>query len=602
MAQITATEFTRPFRLPAATPVFGIWAACALLLGILWALGIRPNGDVDDLLKAAELRHFVETAEIFDRTLPGVLQPEPFVSHWPWLVDLPYALVAWCLAPLIGLAAGLSAAMFVVPLILLAPTLFFIWKIGRALGFDEPAAVFLLSIFVGLRTLAEFQPGRVDYHNLQMLLLVASVYLTLNDSRVNTALNALVTALALAIGLELAALFALVLAIRAFDFVKRSPDSDRRLAIFGATLGASAMILFAATTAPSDYMLALYDRYSSPHAFALAVAGVTFVAVSLLRERGGPVLRGALLGLGAAVSCGLLIILFPDCMKGPYAALSPYLRDNWLANISQEMTMFERPDFILSRMMTYTALVFVGALSLGVAAMVTRERKLVILALFALVATVHALFYFRYFRFLPLLAGPGLALAVGAVAPLRWRWAFSNKASARIRQRWALWAPGLALSGGLVAFHLAMGMAEPARSAADVGSSCSLDEVDSYDWSAGSRILSPPLIGIHLLGQRGASVTAIPFHTADKGIERAHRFFDPQTTDPRIFADQSHATHIAVCAWRGNPLPTLDRLYPFASGLMQGRAPAWLTECTTGPTDLLRIYTLGGACPGIIPD
>ena len=37
--------------------------------------------------------------------------------------------------------------------------------------------------------------------------------------------------------------------------------------------------------------------------------------------------------------------------------------------------------------------------------------------MFAVLAVIHAVIYFRYLRFLPLFAGPGLAYALEAILP-----------------------------------------------------------------------------------------------------------------------------------------------------------------------------------------
>src|SRR5689334_12399947 len=93
-----------------ASPVFLAWAIVALVLSALWAVGYIPNGDDDDLLKAWQIRHLLETGDIFDRTLPGIAQPESYISHWPWITDAPYAAVTLLLRPLTGQEFAIQAA------------------------------------------------------------------------------------------------------------------------------------------------------------------------------------------------------------------------------------------------------------------------------------------------------------------------------------------------------------------------------------------------------------------------------------------------------------------------------------------------------------
>jgi hypothetical protein len=75
-----------------------------------------------------------------------------------------------------------------------------------------------------------------------------------------------------------------------------------------------------------------------------------------------------------------------------------------------------------------------------------------------------------------------------------------------------------------------------------------------------------------------------------QGVEQAYRFLDPATADPRAVLNAARATHVAVCAWRAEPLPELAARYPFAATLIEGRLPSWLVECAGSEASPLRIY------------
>src|SRR5262245_30992232 len=162
----SATEAVRTDLRPAKlrglvqSPVFLVWLAVAVLLIVFWLAGASPNGDFDDLMKFQKIRWFLDTGTWFDQSVPGVLQPEPFFSHWPRLLDLPYAAVAWVTEPLVGLDGGLRVAAFTVPLLLLLPSLLLYRRIVGSLGFERPDAAFALATVPALRALFEFEPGR----------------------------------------------------------------------------------------------------------------------------------------------------------------------------------------------------------------------------------------------------------------------------------------------------------------------------------------------------------------------------------------------------------------------------------------------------------
>jgi hypothetical protein len=578
------------------SPVICTWIALALLLAAFTALGFRLNGDLDDLLKLHEIRHVLATGDFFDKTLPGILQPEPFVTHWPVFADLPYVAFAALIMPLTGAEAALAIACYAVPLLLLGPALYFFFRIVAATGFAHPKIVLPLAAIFAFRSFSEFAPGRVDYHNLEVLLLLASLSLTLSPNRLAPYTNGFVTALALAISLEFALFFALAMAIHAADFVLPTRDGESRMSAFGLALASTAVVLFAATVPVTAYSVAACDTYSAPHLMAVVCAGASFVAApALSRQHGSPAARTAVLVVLAAASVAALVYLFPQCLGGPYAGLSEYVRSNWLDRIGQEKSLFERTDFLLSSSILSMTVLFVGALAPAMVAIGGRgrNRALVIFALFSLLALAHAIFYFRYSRYLPMFSGLGLAFVFAAFAPASSKFAglMRNRASMLPQAKHFLIVPGIALMRAMGPAHLLVASDEPPLTAAEIADGCELSTVGAFDWPEGTRALSPPLIGIHLLSsQPGQAVVAIPFHAAAPGVERAYRFLDPSTADPRTMLDAVQATHVAVCAWRAEPLPELAARYPFAAALMEGRPPSWLAQCPAGEASPLRIY------------
>ena len=669
-----AAALSRTSRWAGDHPVLWVWLLVCSLFVACWAIGVSPNGDSDDVLKLQKIRWYLETGAWFDRSVPGILQPEPFISHWPRLLDLPYALLAWAIEPLAGRDAALNAAAFAAPLLLLLPALALYRTVISAPGFERLQVAFVLALLPALRAFFEFEPGRVDYHNLQILSLLASIALIYSRRGAAAAANGALVALALATSVEFALFFALTIAIYAVEFIAGEDGSGRRLGFFGAALSATALLAYPLIVAPGDYGLAACDRYSAPHLLALVFAGVSFAAAALVsagrthserpppltpphkgegdnagivpakivkvwrwttmaqsppppcgeglgvgvisdgtitpvpRRTASPLVRAALIAVPAITSLALLALLYPQCLAGPYAGISAYLRDAWLLAISQERSLFARPQFVLSASMVSAAFLFAGATAPGIIAALgrPRDRHLLIFALFALLAMAQAVLYSRNLRYLPLFAGPGLLLLLASLVPrLRRAGALlAGRFSGAVQSPVALLAPGLLVSAVLLLYHLSIATPLPAAAMAKLAGSCNLHAMDSQAWPQGARIMAPPRIGIRLLpGLAGAAVIAVPFHTAAAGLERAYRFLDPKTADPRIVLDRSLATHVAICAWRGQPFADGNARYPLAVKLMEGRSPPWLVECPTDPASSIRIYrypAAGGAgetCP-----
>jgi hypothetical protein len=591
-------------------PVLWAWLFIAVLLGLCWCAGISPNGDFDDILKLMQIRAYLETGSWFDRTIPGVLQPEPFASHWPRILDLPYAAVAWLLAPFAGRSAALATAVFAVPLLLLPPALASFRRILAGLGFERPNAAFFLALVPALGTLFEFVPGRIDYHNVQIVALLAAIALTLMRSAGASMVGGAIIALALATSTEFALFFALVMAIHVAEFVKGDEAGSLRLGALGVALGVTAVFAYAIVVAPDSYSRVACDTYSPPHLLGLVLAGASFVAAAGIGRRfTSPFVRASAIVLPGIATAVLLAVLFPQCLGGPYAALGTYLRDVFLGDIGQEQSLFARSDFVLSGNMFAATLLFVGATAPAVIVIADRfrDRNLLIVALFALLAMAQAVLYFRYFRYVPILAAPGLILLSSALAPgLRAKGALlAGRLSSMLPSPTVIAAPGLIVSAGLIVFHLAAQVPDRILAAATFAGSCDLNRVGHYSWPQGSRVMAPPLVDIMLLPdmQPGTAVIAVPYHTGGVGVERAYRFLDPATADPRLPLDASLATHVAICALPGKAPVEVATGYPFATLLMEGRAPNWLTECPTGEQASIRIYryAAGGAAGETCP-
>src|SRR5690606_20870421 len=114
--------------------------------------------------------------------------------HWSRLVDAPIALLLAAARPIFGPAASNVVAM-VWPLLLMLPLLvlcvMLIRRLVPAAGTMTAAALPIVSFVV----LIEFLPGRVDHHNVQILLtLVMAVALVAHRDR---AIGGLIVGLAM---------------------------------------------------------------------------------------------------------------------------------------------------------------------------------------------------------------------------------------------------------------------------------------------------------------------------------------------------------------------------------------------------------------------
>lgn len=586
-------------RLYTRSPALFCYCGMAILMIVLWSLGHALNGDADDLVKLHEVRTFLQTGNVFDRTLPGIAQPEPYISHWPWIVDLPYAAFTRLLAPFAGFEQALMVASFSVPLLLFAPALYFYNRLVIAMGVGSPAVALPVALIFTTSSFFEYAPGRIDYHNLQILLLLATLLLILSQSRASSFVNGLLAALALAISTEFAPFYALVMAVYAFDWILGREEGASRITGFGLALAMGAIGLLAAVQPPSAYAAVKCDIYSAPHATALVAAGLSFAAAPAIGgPRGGWAMRGAILLVFATASMTALAMLFPQCLASPYASLDAYVRDNMINRIIQEMSIVRHPYFP-SAFFPATVPIFLGALA-PVAVCLDphgRTRPRVILALFSVLSLILGIAYLRYFRYIALFSSIGLIFVAASFLPSGSRLArYLVPDIPAASRKYALILPGLVMSA-IALYHLSLRPSQAATPAGELAEICDLNHFQPQQgWPANAVVLTPPLVGARFVAlAEGPKVVTIPNHRSAKGVERSYRFLDPATADPRAVLDASKATHVALCAYRGQPLPGVDTGYPFAAALMEGRPPAWLKECPTDASSPLRIYSYRNA-------
>ena len=126
-------------------------------------------GDTDDAVRLVTVRELLGGAPWFDTTLPRIGAPEPLVSHWSRLIDLPLAATIGGLTPLLGPERAELATRIVWPaLLFLALALIVAREAQRQAGPTGAAfvamliatsAVSLVLVALNGRAARRIQPG-----------------------------------------------------------------------------------------------------------------------------------------------------------------------------------------------------------------------------------------------------------------------------------------------------------------------------------------------------------------------------------------------------------------------------------------------------------
>jgi len=167
--------------------VFGLWLAiCGCLLVQGWRSAVDGFGDSDDAVRLVLVRELASGRGWYDQKVLRIQPPDGVWLHWSRLLDAALAAPLWSLEHLIGPARAEVGLRLFWPLILILPMLFAARALVRRFN-PEPSERAAAEIAAGTIALvclplyAQFHPGRIDHHNVQILLWLIAVIEVLNS-------------------------------------------------------------------------------------------------------------------------------------------------------------------------------------------------------------------------------------------------------------------------------------------------------------------------------------------------------------------------------------------------------------------------------------
>ena len=126
-------------------------------------------GDTDDATRLVQVREWLAGAGWYDSLLPRFGGPQPLISHWSRLIDVPIAMLITFFAVFLSVEHAELAARIVWPTILLMVFLRVLVREAEVRG-GVPAALAVIAFAVTtLSGLFQFRPGRLDHHNAMII-------------------------------------------------------------------------------------------------------------------------------------------------------------------------------------------------------------------------------------------------------------------------------------------------------------------------------------------------------------------------------------------------------------------------------------------------
>ena len=575
-----------------------IWvmAGGGLLLRSMTAGADLPFfNDTDDAMRMVVVHDFLAGQGWYDLVQHRLNTPFGAEIHWSRLIDLPLAGLIALASPFVALPQATIFAGAVWPVVLMGLMLYLSARITLHLVGREGLLPALVLPIIAPAILAEFSPGRVDHHNVVVLMVLASLLASLlAQSRPLWAwLAGLIAATSMAIAVE--ALPGVVAAILSFGLAYvLNPARAANLARFGLGFAIGMLANFALARPPAAWFEAACDMISPVYVLAGLAVGAAYVLVWRLpapRAAWQRLSLLAVLGLGAAA---LVVALYPQCLWGPYAALDPWLRDNWIAAIVEakpwHRAVLEVPAFAVG----IAVPVLLGLVVALVAWMREPERRLewLILIIFILCTAFIMLAQIRGARLAVL---PGVPAAAWLIVRARRAYIGNPRLvpALGLILSW-LAASGLVImlaTGGLTGLVKSHRSEQVAQALANRQSCLAASAFADLAALPPERIMTPIDLGAHMLLETPHAVVSAPYHRNQQGLLDTFHFFNGPADDARAIAARRGLGLLVTC----DHLPEMRGPGRAEGGTMlnllaDGTPPDWLEEVSLGGP--LRVYAI----------
>lgn len=530
--------------------VVAAWALVAALLAFrtIAQFGAVPLlGDSDDAMRIVTATDLLDGQGWQDSIQHRDNAPFGVELHWSRLVDAPIALLLAIARPLTGILAPDIAAI-VWPLLLLLPLLALAAVIVRKLVPVSDGVTALALPLISLVLLIEFLPGRVDHHNVQILLMMAAMagLILWRDRVVGGVVVGIALAASLAIGLETLPFIAVGIAAMVLFW---TIDPERYWAAtvsFGVTLAVGTLAHFLIATAPSRYGVAACDMISIVYVAAMGLGGLALAAVAALAATlRSPVLRLVAMGAAGAVVVGVCALQFPGCLAGPYATVDPRIDALLFAGIAEVQPLWRR---LIDDPATGIAfgLPALAAVAIAVQRCLTLRGKAradwLIAGGFLLAAVLVMLVQIRGARFAGAFAIPGAAALITAV-----RTAYvARPTAARMAGLLGSWL----LFAGVLQFAVVGWLVPRSTAATSPFADVACFRAADYAQLAAlppANVMAPVRIGSHILRYTGHSVVSASFHRNNAGTLDTLDFFGSDDAAARAIADTRQIGIVADC-------------------------------------------------------
>ena len=565
--------------------VYALICAAFAARAVYTAEAVPLLADTDDAMRLVVVRDLIAGQGWYDHLQHRMNTPFGAEMHWSRLADLPLAALLLLLRPALGAGAETVAA-FVLPLIWLFVLLYLSARITlRLAGKDGLLAGLVLPAFA-LGVTGEFAPGRLDHHSLQILLLMAMAWLSIEAlSRPRYAVWAGVAA-ATSIALGVEGLPSVAAAILAFGLMwVAQPERAGTMRAFGISFAVATLVHLAIALPPERWFVQACDAISLTYAAAAIGVGIAFTGLSLLPVTTWASWGRLMAGAGAGgMLLAALALAFPLCLGGPYAALDPWLQENWIGRITEAAPLWEffRADPVYPVAVAVPSLVALGAIAFRVLGGSPQGRDAwFVYAVFLALAVATMFIQIRASRMATPLAVPASAWLI-ALARNRY---LERQNLGRAGLLMLSWIASAGVAAGLIAMLVANGLPQNAAElVTDTRSGgqrqCLMPEAfAALAAMPPVRAMTPIDLGAHVLAFTPHEIVAAPYHRNEAGVRDAFDFFHGPIEEARAILERRGISLVVTCP----SLPELAQRSDTAADAFvvlhrDDALPGWLTD------------------------
>ena len=293
-------------------------------------------GDTDDATRLVMVRDLIHGTGWYDQLITRLQPPQGVYMHWSRLLDGGIATMNRGFALFTDDAHAELWTRIFWPLLWIFPAALATLAVARRFGGGAAVFAAVLVLFTDGMLYAQFHPGRVDHHDVQItfcMIALAGAVQT-GSRRVGPMIAGIATALGLAIGLEALAFNIIIGASFGLRMIF-DPREGKKVQVYGATLAATSIAAFLIQTPPVRWGVAVCDALGVNTVTGLGLAGVGLVLAVWATQGRDWRWRFVAAGLVGAISMGAFLWIDPNCLHGPFAEVDPRIKSFWLNHVQE---------------------------------------------------------------------------------------------------------------------------------------------------------------------------------------------------------------------------------------------------------------------------